>query len=119
MAELAALGVALPEEYRKENAMVGEWEVVQVIEPSTSDDTDLPAKGPDDDRAHADTTASARNGAATMANSIAAAPSSFLAKRRTMRGVIRRMKPDREVSFTASGMAMIHWSGRAAGATRF
>ncbi|EGX53644.1 hypothetical protein AOL_s00006g102 [Orbilia oligospora ATCC 24927] len=37
--ELAALGVAMPESYRKEHAMVGEWETVRVIErPATPED---------------------------------------------------------------------------------
>ncbi|KAK6515563.1 hypothetical protein TWF506_007893 [Arthrobotrys conoides] len=37
--ELAALGVAMPESYRKEHAMVGEWETVRVIErPAAAED---------------------------------------------------------------------------------
>ncbi|KAF3918475.1 hypothetical protein ABW21_db0204004 [Orbilia brochopaga] len=37
--ELAALGVAMPETYRKEHAMAGEWETVRVIErPATPED---------------------------------------------------------------------------------
>ncbi|EWC48449.1 hypothetical protein DRE_02218 [Drechslerella stenobrocha 248] len=37
--ELAALGIAMPESYRKEHAMVGEWETVRVIErPATPED---------------------------------------------------------------------------------
>ncbi|KAK6363730.1 hypothetical protein TWF730_001148 [Orbilia blumenaviensis] len=37
--ELAALGVAMPESYRKEHAMAGEWETVRVIErPVTPED---------------------------------------------------------------------------------
>ncbi|KAJ6259029.1 hypothetical protein Dda_5925 [Drechslerella dactyloides] len=37
--ELAALGVAMPESYRKEHALVGEWETVRVIErPATPED---------------------------------------------------------------------------------
>ncbi|KAK6539688.1 hypothetical protein TWF694_009892 [Orbilia ellipsospora] len=39
--ELAALGVAMPESYRKEHAMVGEWETVRVIESAaTAEDED-------------------------------------------------------------------------------
>ncbi|KAK6531448.1 hypothetical protein TWF281_008252 [Arthrobotrys megalospora] len=39
--ELAALGVAMPESYRKEHAMVGEWETVRVIEqPTTPENPD-------------------------------------------------------------------------------
>lgn len=37
--ELAALGVAMPESYRKEHAMAGDWETVRVIErPATPED---------------------------------------------------------------------------------
>ncbi|KAF3907574.1 hypothetical protein AA313_de0203507 [Arthrobotrys entomopaga] len=36
--ELAALGVAMPESYRKEHAMAGEWETVRVIEPAATTD---------------------------------------------------------------------------------
>ncbi|EPS40470.1 hypothetical protein H072_5686 [Dactylellina haptotyla CBS 200.50] len=43
--ELAALGVAMPESYRKEHAMAGEWETVRVIEPPVaSDEEDEEAK---------------------------------------------------------------------------
>ncbi|KAK6356481.1 hypothetical protein TWF718_000840 [Orbilia javanica] len=39
MDELAALGVAMPESYRKEHAMAGEWETIRVIErPATPED---------------------------------------------------------------------------------
>ncbi|KAF3930452.1 hypothetical protein ABW20_dc0106661 [Dactylellina cionopaga] len=36
--ELAALGVAMPESYRKEHAMAGDWETVRVIEQTTPED---------------------------------------------------------------------------------
>ncbi|KAK6495384.1 hypothetical protein TWF481_003407 [Arthrobotrys musiformis] len=43
--ELAALGVAMPESYRKEHAMAGEWETVRVIErPTTPDPEDEESK---------------------------------------------------------------------------
>lgn len=38
MDELAALGVAMPEDYKKEHAMVGEWETVRVIETAVEEE---------------------------------------------------------------------------------
>jgi len=47
--ELAALGVAMPESYAKENAMVGEWETVRVVdEQDMVDDEDYVEEGDGD-----------------------------------------------------------------------
>jgi hypothetical protein len=44
LAQLAALGVAVPDQFKKEHAMIGEWKTVErTITPQKSDDSYLPS----------------------------------------------------------------------------